>query len=201
MKRFLVCITILCFLVSCGGDPPSRPADPVSESPSPPVEESPAIADTPDIAIPEIEMAEIPEPPSSQGIAEFFDPSTISREEKDTAKLEIQQLIQKLNGIIRARDYNSWVTYLDDTYFAVINSPEYLDRVSKSTILVKQKVVLGSAEDYFNHVVVPSRTNDRVDDIEFISQNRVKAYTVNNAGNRLRLYDLEKTTTGWKIIN
>jgi hypothetical protein len=48
---------------------------------------------------------------------------------------------------------------------------------------------------------VPSRANDRVDDIEFISQKRVKAYTVSQKGERLRLYDLEKTNEGWKIIN
>ena len=135
------------------------------------------------------------------GTAPAFDPSSISQEQKDTAKLEIQQLIQKLNGIIREKNYNGWVSYLDTGFFATINSKEYLDRVSQSPVLVKQKIVLKSARDYFNHVVVPARTNDRVDDIEFISRNRVKAYTVNAAGNRLRLYDLEKTENGWKIIN
>jgi hypothetical protein len=51
------------------------------------------------------------------------------------------------------------------------------------------------------YVVVPSRTKDRVDDIEFIGQNRVKAFTINNKGQKLRLYDLEKTASGWKIAN
>ena len=136
-------------------------------------------------------------PPPSQ----VFDPSSISQEEKDTTKTEIQNLIQRLNGIIRARNYNAWVSYLSSGYFATINSAEYLDRVSKSTVLVKQKIVLKSAQDYFNHVVVPARTNDRVDDIEFESQNRVKAYTLNAKGEKLRLYDLEKFGEEWKIIN
>jgi hypothetical protein len=213
MKRFLAFMLVLSFLISCKSDPPPRPvspppvAQPKPEPVPPPVEE-PVVIEEPvieapitEIPIPEVETVEVPEPPSSPPVAEAFDPSTISQEQKDTAKSEIQQLIQRLNGIIRAKDYNSWVTYLDGSYFTAINSPEYLERVSKSPVLVKQKVVLNSAQDYFNHVVVPSRTNDRVDDIEFVSQNRVKAYTVNNAGNKLRLYDLEKSVTGWKIIN
>jgi len=114
---------------------------------------------------------------------------------------EIQQLTQRLNGIIRAKDYNTWVTYLDPAYLARINSREFLETVSKSPAMVKQNIVLNSAFDYFNHVVVPSRANSRVDDIEFISQNRVKAYTIDSKENKLRLYDLEKTGAGWKIIN
>jgi uncharacterized protein YigE (DUF2233 family) len=49
--------------------------------------------------------------------------------------------------------------------------------------------------------VVPSRANDRVDDISFVSPQRIKVYTVNNKGERLRLYDLENLGNGWKIIN
>jgi hypothetical protein len=187
MKRYVVsAFLVLGVLISCGGDPSPRPT------------QSPAAA-RPDPA-----PVEVPEPPASALSAaeeQAFDPSSITQEERDNTKTEIQQLIQQLNGIIRAKNYNSWVSYLDRGYFAAISSPEYLERVSKSPILVKQKIVLNSAQDYFNHVVVPSRTNDRVDEIEFISRNRVKAYTINNAGNRLRLYDLERTGGGWKIIN
>jgi hypothetical protein len=40
-----------------------------------------------------------------------------------------------------------------------------------------------------------------VDDIEFISPTRVKAYTVSSGGQRLRLYDLEHSGEEWKIVN
>lgn len=142
-----------------------------------------------------------PDTPAAPGETPDFDPSSITQEEKDTAMTEISQLIQRLNGIIRAKNYNSWVSYLDPNYFAVISSPEYLARISQADVLVKQKITLKSAQDYFIHVVVPARTNDRVDDIEFISHNRVKAYTINSRGDRLRLYDLEKNGNEWKIIN
>ncbi|MDR2662680.1 MAG: hypothetical protein LBC31_06745 [Treponema sp.] len=184
MKRlYIVLIALLGLAGACADKPaPTRPAAPSAPEPAQALP-APAVSSAPPAAEP------------------VFDPSSISQEEKDSAKLEIQQLIQRLNGIIRAKNYDTWVSYLDPGYFATINSSEYLDRVSQSAVLVKQKIVLTSAEDYFNHVVVPARANDRVDDIEFISQNRVKAYTINTAGNRLRLYDLEKSRTGWKIIN
>ena len=130
-----------------------------------------------------------------------FDPSSVTREERETTMTDIQHLIERLNGIIRAKNYNAWVSNLSPNYFALISSPEYLDRISQSNALTSQKIVLKSAQDYFTYVVVPSRTNDRVDDIEFESRTRVKAYTINNRGERLRLYDLERTGNEWKIVN
>jgi hypothetical protein len=175
----LLCCIILFSLISCNNQPDqARPVEP-PQAPAPQVTTPP------------------PPKPQTGG----FDPASISQKEKETAKVEIQQLIQRLNGIIRAKNYNAWVSYLDPGYFAMISSSAYLEEVSRSAVLVKQKIVLRSAQDYFNHVVVPSRTNDRVDDVEFVSHNRVKAYTVNSAGNRLRLYDLEKFGSEWKIIN
>jgi len=188
MRRFAVlfCISIVFFSVSCKGNPPAE-----IEPAAPPVQEAPPS----------------PPPPPPQGPvkqpeqAPVFDPSSISQEEKDTAMQEIQQLTQRLNSIIKAKNYNTWVTYLDPSHLATINSREFLEGVSKSPAMVKQNIVLNSAHDYFINVVVPSRANSRVDDIEFISQNRVKAYTFDSKGNKLRLYDLEKTGTVWKIIN
>jgi uncharacterized protein YigE (DUF2233 family) len=42
---------------------------------------------------------------------------------------------------------------------------------------------------------------NHVDDIVFISETRVKAYTLNTQKQRLRLFDLERDGSGWKIIN
>jgi hypothetical protein len=130
-----------------------------------------------------------------------FDPSTITKEVYDTAKIDVQELIARLNGIIRERDYEGWVTYLGSTYRGSLSDPTFLQKVSGSVVLRKQNVTLRELKDYFIHVVVPSRANDRVDDIEFIGQNRVKAFTVDSKGRRLRLYDLEKDPSGWKIVS
>ena len=58
---------------------------------------------------------------------------------------------------------------------------------------------INSARVYFTYVVVPSRTNDRVDDIEFISKNEVKAYTEDAKGQTVVLYHLENQDGKWKI--
>lgn len=170
-----------CFLVllSCAGQPssPVPPPAAVIQEPDP----EPAVPD---------------EPPD-----ENFDPATITQEIFDSTKVDVQQLIQDLNGIIRARDYHTWVSHLSENYLRYISSPDFLAQTSASARLRQQRIVLNSPEDYFNHVVVPSRANDRVDDIEFTSQNRVKAYTLTPNGQRLRLYELEKTGESWKIMN
>lgn len=137
----------------------------------------------------------------SQPDEENFDPGSISQEVFDSTKTDVQHFIVNLNQIIRDKDYVTWVSHLGGDYFAEKSSPEYLAQISEQPRLRTQKIVLTSPEDYFLHVVVPSRANDRVDDIEFISPTRVKAYTVTPNGQRLRLYDLENSGNTWKIIN
>ncbi|MDR2759584.1 MAG: hypothetical protein LBB78_09405 [Spirochaetaceae bacterium] len=132
---------------------------------------------------------------------EAFDPATITPEVYNTAKKDVQQLIKELNNIIRSRNYNAWVSYLGRVYFEEMNSPEFLQRASESSFLKSKNIVLSSSKDYFTHVVVPSRANSRVDDIEFVSGKRVKAFMITAQGQRLRLYDLEDFGDGWKIIN
>jgi hypothetical protein len=145
-------------------------------------------------------------PPSSTVVPEVagepvFDPSSITQEIYNTTKKDVQQLIKELNGIILSRNYKAWVSYLGDDYFKEISSREFLRRTSESSFLKSKNMVLTSASDYFIHVVVPARTNSRVDDIEFISPKRVKAFTITASGQRLRLYELEDFGNGWKIIN
>jgi hypothetical protein len=144
---------------------------------------------------------DIPAPVEAAEEEAGFDPGSISREVFDSTKSDVQHLIENLNTIIRNRDYAAWVSYLGDDYFTAISSEEYLTRISESARLKTQKIVLQSPNDYFTHVVVPARANDRVDDIEFVSQRRVKAFTITGKGQRLRLYDLERIGEGWKIIN
>jgi hypothetical protein len=175
------------------------PVTPAKPAPNPAVEPpSPAqTAEAPSLAQPPQENPVVPPEP----VAEPFDPASITKEEYDSTKSDIQALIQELNTIIRNQNYNAWVDHLGPKYMAAISSPAFLARVSESARLKNQKIVLRDLKDYFMYVVVPARANDRVDDIEFIGQNRVKAFTVTEKKQRLRLYDLEKTDQGWKIVN
>jgi hypothetical protein len=175
----IICICLLVVL-SCKTvpEPVEPPVEPVPEAPAEPV------------VVPEEEP-------------EVFDPGAISQEFFDATKTDVQQLIQGLNRTIRSKDYKAWVDTLGEDYINEKSSPEFL--AETTAILMESRIqdrrrVLNSLEDYFMYVVVPSHQNDRVDDIEFVTPTRVKAYTITEKG-RLRLYDLEHIGTGWKIIN
>jgi hypothetical protein len=136
---------------------------------------------------------------------EEFDPEHVSEEYYTMTKEDVQRFIEELNHIISTRNYNAWKNALSPEYFAEISSPQNLQQLSELPAMRTRRIVLRTAEDYFIYVVVPSRANSRVDDIEFISRDRVKAFTIttNRVGEvqRLRLYDLERNGNMWKIIN
>lgn len=128
-----------------------------------------------------------------------FDPSAVSVELKQATFFNVKALIQSLNSIIQAKDYEAWAAVLTQEYAEYYSSSETLSRISDAPVLKRQGIVLNSLQDYFIHVVYPSRQNDRVDDIEFIETNRIRAITINLKGERLVLYNLEKIGDTWKI--
>ena len=144
-----------------------------------------------------------------------FDPGSISEEQYEVAMAEVKALIADLNLIIRDRNYNAWVSHLADSYFREISAAVFLEERTeelfrRDQIVARnmgrdprtvQRRVLRTTMDYFVNIVVPSRSNDRVDEIEFVSRNRVKAYTVDTRGTRLVLYDLEIIDGRWKIVS
>jgi hypothetical protein len=128
-----------------------------------------------------------------------FDPASVSVELKQTTFVNVQELILNLNSIIQSKDFEEWSKVLTQEYLQHYSSPETLARLSESSVLKRQGIVLKSLSDYFNYVVYPSRQNDRVDDIEFIEPAKIKAIIINPKGERLVLYNLEKIGDTWKI--
>jgi hypothetical protein len=201
-SRIVFLLITLLLAASCTSKPPASTVPP-PEAPAvvEPVAVEPVAAEPP-VAVPVVEVV--------------FDPGTISQEVHTATLVDVQHLIQDLNGIIRAKNYKAWITYLAESYFSNISSPAYLGEQTTrlynrdvSEILVKggsknsvRKRELRNAQDYFINVVVPSRANDHVDDIVFITQNKVRAFTVDSSnGKRLVLYDLENVNGSWKITN
>ena len=203
-------------ILSCGtgsqpveSPPPAEPvrntapaAQTAEETPPPKAAVNPAPEEVP-VSVP------APEP------AKEFNPESITEEMYAATKSDVQILIGDLNRIIRAKNYNAWRGYLADSYFAEISSAAFLadmtEELYKRDQIVAsnlgrdpkrvQKKILRNPRDYFDNVVVPSRSNDHMDDIAFASENRVVAYTMDNKGNRLILYDLELIDNKWKIVN
>ena len=112
-------------------------------------------------------------------------------------KNEIQKLVDDLNRIIRQRNYSAWLTYLSDEYRQKINSKAFIDAIVENYPAYKGRI--NNAQDYFNFVVGPSRNNDKVNDIEFISRTSVRAYTDDAKGQTVILYHLENIDGKWKI--
>jgi len=128
-----------------------------------------------------------------------FNPESISVELKSTTFFDVKALINKLNKIIQAKDFEAWSAELTQGYRDYYSSADTLAEISEYAVLKRQKIVLKSLKDYFTHVVYPSRQNDRVDDIEFIDEFKIRAIIVNIKGERLVLYNLEKIDDTWKI--
>jgi hypothetical protein len=183
LSTTLLILAVICFAASCKTPPEAPPEDST--------EWAYIQVDTP--------------PAQTPTQTPTFNQNQITQEYRASTMSDVRIFIEELNGIIRRREYNKWKSALSAEYFAEISSPEYLRATSELPAMKTRQVILRSPEDYFRHVVVPSRSNSRVDDIEFISSNRVKVFTVmlNKAGEeqRLRLYDLERSGNTWKIIN
>ena len=127
---------------------------------------------------------------------------TVSQEVYDQTLAEVKLFIDNLNTIIRSKNFNGWRRALSDEYFATISSRDFLAGASEMPALKIQKIVLRSANDYFEKVVVPSRANSRVDTIDITADGIVKVYHIDEKQSKpLRLYELSKIDNNWTIVN
>ena len=209
MKQISILLLLTIFLAfSCATstvqEAPPEPVITVQPSepppPAPPPEPQPVIT---------------PEPAPSPPEQPVFNPKSITEEKFEATKTDVRDFINNLNRIIKAKNYNAWRGFLADSYLGEISSKEFLEERTeelyrRDQIVASnmgrdpkrvQKKILRTPKDYFDNVVVPSRSNDRMDDIDFVSENRVKAYTIDTRGTRLVLYDLEYIDNKWKIVN
>lgn len=128
-----------------------------------------------------------------------FDPSKVTEEVKTATFVDVRSLIDNLNQIIRQQDYDAWLSNLSDAYIKYNSDPAVLALYSEYPVIKRRGIKLQTLHDYFVYVVYPSRQNDKVDDIEFVGENMVKAITISPKGERNILYMLEKHGDAWKI--
>jgi murein DD-endopeptidase MepM/ murein hydrolase activator NlpD len=149
----------------------------------------------PDAASGIVEQEEAP------ALKEEFDPKNPPVEIYTVTKREIQGFIQKVDSLIKAKNYAEWVKLLSPDYYELINSTAFLAEVSQQPRLKSQNIVLNTSKDYFLNVVVTSRANLWASDIEFVEMTRVMAFIVNQSGQRIRIYTLDKVGDSWKIVD
>jgi hypothetical protein len=132
---------------------------------------------------------------------EEFDPKNPPLVMYTETKREIQAFVRKVDALIKARNYEEWVKLLSKEYLDLINSRTFLTEVSQQPRLKSQNIMLRTSRDYFLNVVVTSRANLQANDIEFVSLTRVMAFIINQSGQRIRIYTLDKIEDGWEIVD
>ena len=111
---------------------------------------------------------------------------------------DIKIMIENLNKIIASKDYQTWLTNLTDDYIEYYSDPE---KLQEYTDLYKQRgynYKIRDLEDYFLYLVVISRSNAVVDEINFTDSTHITALT-ELKGKLSVLYYLEKHENEWKI--
>lgn len=111
---------------------------------------------------------------------------------------QVEATIDELNRIIQDRNFDAWQDKLTERYIETFSSPERLEELSRTPVLERNNIELSSLRDYFRWVVVPSRSNARLDDLNFHGANRVEAI-MEVRGQRVTLYELRRVDGSWKV--
>jgi len=186
IPRFCGLILVI-FLAGCATPGQS----PIVEEPEKTVEEAPTVAEESPL-----EAVEPEEETPEQAVEE--EAFTVTGEVYERTFQDIEDLISNLNTIIQSQDYETWISFLSEAYIERYSDPEVLNELSRQPLLQKYDIELSSLRDYFTYVVVPSRSNVRLDDLVFEDEHHVKAIMLVN-GQRTILYQLVYIDNRWKI--
>lgn len=194
MHRWAALSITSLLLLCCAGRTPPR------EAISPPAADTrPAAADRGEPreeTLPHRTQAPKPAPPGDTG--QGAGPFTVSREVYSRTFEEVESFIARMNEIIQNRDFDTWKTHLSGEYLSKVSDPVYLEEQSRQPLLKQNGIQLECLRDYFEQVVAPSRSGARLDAIEFIDEDHVKAISVIR-GTRGVLYLLVREEGRWKI--
>lgn len=200
--RIIGLVFLVFWLGSCATTEPTAPPQPEQPDSELPEDESPELPAEPDAE--EEQDNETEEPPaendelSDDDIYIETEEFVISNEMYETTFNEVEAIIEELNEIIADRDFEQWKAYLTDDYLEFHSDPAVLRERSESPVLSRNNIELNSLEDYFTWVVVPSRANARLDDLDFIGTDKVEAIMrVRDQG--VILYQLKRVNDRWKI--
>ena len=111
---------------------------------------------------------------------------------------EAKKVIADVTRLINEQDYDGWRSYLTAEYVARTSDPDFLARASDSGVLRKSGIVLRTLKDYFEYVVVRSRIQASLSDINFVDATHVKALTIVD-GRPVILYYLVQEGGRWKV--
>jgi len=173
IKLFLSILMTCCLLFSCASTEVEQEVV---------VEEIPVIVE-PEVLVelpksPEPIPDVIPEPVISKEDQEYSRSVTdlgieVSKETFNEDKSEILEIIEKLSGIMKHKDYAAWLNYLTPESKAFWSNQQNLAIVSQRLPIKNYR--LKNLQDYFEKVFIPSRIGRVVDEIRYVSTTKVKA--------------------------
>lgn len=127
-------------------------------------------------AAPEVEVVdEAPAPDEDEYTRSTIDVS-VSRDEFDETKKHLMHVIEKMDAIMKARNFNEWTKYIDSDSMTYYSQKSVLNIASNK--LPKKGLKLKSLQDYFLWVFIPSRIGRTVDEIRYVTEDFVKVVHV-----------------------
>ncbi len=184
--------------VLVGGGCMSAPPEPAPQAAPPVVEAAPAPPPPPPPPPPAPPPAPPPPPPPPPQPEAPKQEFAVTTEVYNRTFDEIRAIIEELNGHIERSEYEKWLGYLTENYVRETSRPEYLDKWRDDPELRRRGIVLKTLKDFFVYRVVPTRSSVKLDEIQFVDDRHVYAFTVLR-GEKYLLYSLVRTDTGWKV--
>lgn len=147
----------------------------------------------------ELETAQIEELPSApsaeylRSVAELG--FAISEETFYEDKNAIMQAIADIERIMIQRNVAQWRKYLSPSSVAYLKSAGNMRAVSAK---LPAQLRIRSDEDYFKYVFIPSRQDNEIDEIRYMSPTVTKAVQVRETGDVVYYY-FEKVNDVWLV--
>lgn len=110
----------------------------------------------------------------------------------------VGELVDRLNNAIASRDFETWQGYLSQEYRDHFTDEDVLRELERAPVLRTAQIRLRSLEDYFQHVVVPSRQDAQLEELQVDSQQQITALS-DVQGRRVVLYHLIWQEEEWKV--
>ena len=148
-------------------------------APAPLVEEAPAepeVAPEPETPVAEPE----PEPVVDDEYSRSVGDVAVDRDTFIDDKEQVLKIIAELDTVMRSKDYNSWLTYVDKESINYWMLRKNLQKAEKR--LPVKGIKLRELKDYFNYVFLPARAGRTVSEIRYISDTYIKAVQVQGEG-------------------
>lgn len=131
----------------------------------------------------------------SRSVSTLEDGSSITEETFNNDKHEILDTIQKLDIIMKNKNYNQWLNYLTESSKTFWSDRKNLSELSQK-LFSKYNFELKNLRDYFEYFFIPARKGRVVDEIRYVTANEVKAVQYKDDEDII-YYFLEKQDDRW----